>query len=525
MPPSRDVLAQAATVMLGPAGLTARSPVFDRRDVVRAWCGQLPGGAPVDYVERLADTLLDKPDVIPVDRADRATLRPGAARSLARHTTTDMLATEVAVLHAAIASRDTGRAVVAENDVDQVLAAHPLLSAEQAAMVRQLTTSGHGVEVVVGKAGTGKTHALAAAYEAWATAGHRVIGTAVAARAAVALTEEAGIPAVSVTRLLAATERARARGLAGVIPAGGVLVVDEAGMLGTRQLARLLEATRDAGAKLVLVGDHRQLPELAAGGTFRALARELSAVRLTENHRQEHAWERDALDDLRHGDVDRALDTYERHGRITFTQDGSRQRDALVSAWWDAVRDDAGGRDRRVPPEPIMLAARRVDVEDLNRQARDRMARAGHLHGPALHVEVTERGHRDYQVGDVVIARRNAYLDGLVNGQRGVVTHVDIDAGTLTIGVGARRIIVPSTYLRSGAIEYGYALTVHQAQGLTTNRTFLLGDSALYREIGYVGLSRARQHAELHLTNRPDQLNDDQESCTTAREGSPRRRS
>ena len=138
-----------------------------------------------------------------------------------------------------------------------------------------------------------------------------------------------------------------------------------------------------------------------------------------------------------------------------------------------------------------------------------------------MHVEVTERGDREYQVGDVVIARRNAYLHGLVNGQRGVVTHVDIDAGTLTIGVGARRIIVPSTYLRSGAIEYGYALTVHQAQGLTTNRTFLLGDSALYREIGYVGLSRARQHAELHLTNRPDQLYDDQESCTTAREGSP----
>jgi conjugative relaxase-like TrwC/TraI family protein len=394
VPASRDVLAQSATVMLGSRGLTARLPVFDRRDVVRAWCGQLPGGAPVDYVERLADTLLDKPDVIPVDRVDRATLRPGAARSMARHTTTDVLTTEVAVLHAAIASRDTNLAVVAESDVDQVLAAHPLLSAEQAAMVRQLTTTGHGVEVVVGKAGTGKTHALAAAYEAWTAAGQRVIGTAVAARAAVALTEEAGIPAVSVARLLAVTERARARGLAGVIPAGGVLVVDEAGMLGTRQLARLLEATSDAGAKLVLVGDHRQLPELAAGGTFRALARELSAVRLTENHRQEHAWERAALDDLRHGEVDRALDTYERHGRITFTQDSSHQRDAVVSAWWDAVHDHAGGTDQRVPPEPIMLAARRVDVEDLNRQARDRMRAAGHLHGPALQIEIADRSPR-----------------------------------------------------------------------------------------------------------------------------------
>jgi hypothetical protein len=303
------VLAQAATVMLGPGGLTARLPVFDRRDALRAWCAQLPGGAPVDYVERPADALLDMPDVIPVDRADRDGLRPGAARSLARHTTTDMLTTEVTVLNAAIAARHRSRALVAQYDVDQAVAAHPLLSSEQRAMVCRLTTSGDGVEVVVGKAGTGKIHALAAAHQAWTTSGYPVIGAAVAARAAVALTEETGIPAVSVTRLLAATERARARGMAGGCPAGGVLIVDEAGMLDTRRTLRLLEATNLAGAKLVLVGDHRQLPELAAGGTFRALARELSAVRLTQNHRQAHAWERDALDDLRHGDVGAARST------------------------------------------------------------------------------------------------------------------------------------------------------------------------------------------------------------------------
>ena len=98
-----------------------------------------------------------------------------------------------------------------------------------------------------------------------------MIGAAVAARAAVALTDEAGIPAVSVTRLLAATERARVHGIPGVIPDGGVLIVDEAGMLGTRQTLQLLEESNRAGAKLVLVGDHGQLPELAAGGTFRAL--------------------------------------------------------------------------------------------------------------------------------------------------------------------------------------------------------------------------------------------------------------
>ena len=93
VPPSREVLARAATVLLGPGGLTERSPVFDLRDALRARCAQLPGGAPVDQVERLADTLLAEPDVVPVDRTDRDGVRPGAERSLARHTTTDMLAT------------------------------------------------------------------------------------------------------------------------------------------------------------------------------------------------------------------------------------------------------------------------------------------------------------------------------------------------------------------------------------------------------------------------------------------------
>lgn len=166
-----------------------------------------------------------------------------------------------------------------------------------------------------------------------------------------------------------------------------------------------------------------------------------------------------------------------------------------------------------------MLAARRTDVEDLNRHARERMVLAGELRGPLLHVETTDRGSREFQVGDLVIARCNDYLHGLVNGQRGVITHLDHDTGTLTMNTGQRHVTVPSTYLRSGALEHGYALTVHQAQGLTTEQSFLLGDSTRYREIGYVGLSRARHRAELHLTSRLDQLNDDQASCSTERQG------
>ena len=133
------------------------------------------------------------------------------------------------------------------------------LSDEQRGVVRRLVTSGDGVEVVVGKAGAGKTSALAAAAAAWRADGVPVIGTAVAARAALGCGEQAGIPAMTVARLLAALDHRVDGGPGGLAP-GSVLVVDEAGMLGTRPLARLLTHVQAAGGTLVLVGDHRQLP-------------------------------------------------------------------------------------------------------------------------------------------------------------------------------------------------------------------------------------------------------------------------
>src|SRR5258708_30284203 len=148
-------------------------------------------------------------------------------------------------------------------------------------MVERLVTSGAGVEVVIGRAGTGKTYALEAARAAWQQQGVGVIGCALAARAALELQAGAGIPSVTIDRLLLDLGRAET-----TLAPDTVIVVDEAGMVGTRKLAQLLDHTRQAGAKAVLIGDNRQLPEIAAGGAFTALARQLPAFRLGDNRRQ-----------------------------------------------------------------------------------------------------------------------------------------------------------------------------------------------------------------------------------------------
>ena len=154
--------------------------------------------------------------------------------------------------------------------------ARPELSDEQTALVTRLTTNGHAIDVVVAAAGTGKTFALDGARDAWQHSGQRVIGTALAARAAAELEASAGIPSQTIASLLADLDNPNHGGL----PHDAVVIVDEAGMVGTRTLARLIDHAAAARAKVVLVGDPRQLPEIDAGGLLRGLARRVEPIRL-----------------------------------------------------------------------------------------------------------------------------------------------------------------------------------------------------------------------------------------------------
>jgi ATP-dependent exoDNAse (exonuclease V) alpha subunit len=172
-----------------------------------------------------------------------------------------------------------------ERHVDRALAVDAFLSEEQKRLVRRLTLEGDGVAVIVGKAGTGKTTALSTARAAWVDAGVPVIGCAVSRRAAQELEAGGAIPSTSVAALLHSLGRPESG-----LPAGAVLVVDEAGLLGTRDAARLLGHVDDAQGKLVLAGDTHQLPSIAAGGLLAGLATRLEPIELSDNRRQRHAW-------------------------------------------------------------------------------------------------------------------------------------------------------------------------------------------------------------------------------------------
>lgn len=454
-----------------PAGLTASDSTFDRRDVIRGLIDCLPAGASMEVVEDLASHYLDQPEVVTVGWKQRT----GSVFS-----TTEMIGLERSVVELAASGLLAGRGVAVESALQNAVEARPSISDEQAAVVRDVCTSGRAVDVLVAPAGTGKTFSLDAAREAWQHSGYGVIGCALSAAAAHELQAGSGIRSATIAKLDMDLREGRRR-----LDDRTVLVVDEAGMVGTRNLAPLLRHASLCRTKVVLVGDPKQLPEIQAGGVLASLAKRHPVLTLAENRRQNDQTERRALQELRSGDVDQAVGALRDHGRIVTATNAETVRDCMVADWW---------AHRSAGQSTLMMTKRNADVDDLNRRARRLVATAGELQGSVLVV-----AGRPFQVGDQVICTRNDHPNGIRNGTVGGITDINHQHRIVTISTddGDRRL--DDEYLDAGHVRHGYAVTVHKAQGRTVDHGLLLASDDLHREMGYVGLSRGRDSNRMYL--------------------------
>ena len=485
-----QALGDLAELVAGDDGLTAGSATFARRDAVQAIAAALPAGGTVAEVERLTDQLLADGRVVTVGPGEQLSLlerTPTDIDDPIRFTTAGLLTTEAEAIQRALGRRDDGSGSVDEATVDWTLHRHRELGADQAEMVRRLCTSGAGVDVVVGKAGSGKTYALAVANETWTAAGVRVVGCSLAARAARGLEQASGIPSTTLHRLLASFNDDR---LGSALPPGGVVVVDEAGMVGTRQLATLLAHAERCGTKVVLVGDPAQLAEIDAGGLFRGLVNRLPTVELTENRRQRTPWERAVVDQLRTGRTRPAVAGYAEHGRLTVLPPDEVVGRVLDR--WERLAEDHG------PQSVIVIARTRQQVAQLNAEARQRRIAAGHVTGPEVR---TPRGQR-FAAGDRVVCLRNDRRLGVDNGTQATVTVVH-DDGALDIHPdGAEHVVtLPVAYLEQDHLTHAYAITGHKAQGVTVDHALVVADETIDGEWGYVAMSRGRHTNHLYLAD------------------------
>ena len=447
-------------------------------------------------VEHLADRFLASDAAVPLildGQRGRAQLVLGIdgrmvrTGGLATFTTPEILDLEARLLRltsepASAASAATPAAVT------EALTHRPELSIEQRAMVEAVCTSTAAMLPIVGRPGSGKTYAAEACVAALRAADVPVLGCAVSATAAAELERAAGVPSTTIASLLGRL----GRGEEALVP-GTLLLIDEASMVGTRDLARLGHRVHDVGGRVVLVGDPDQHAAVDCGGVFRYLANRTGVLRLVENNRQEDESERLAIEEYRQGRIAGALARYDDAGQVVRCATAGECYDAMVADWY--VAWTKGETDP-------MIAGPNSTRRALNSRARRLLKAEGHLNGPALMV-----AGRELMAGDLVIARRNdrtlrapGHRAFVKNGSAGRVVSIDVEASEAVIDFAKEgRIRLPATYLADGHLEHGYARTSYLAQGAThgTGRYHPTDTSGF--EEGYVALTRARHQTRLYV--------------------------
>ena len=401
-----------------------------------------------------------------------------------RFTSRQMIETEQRLQRASQLMTERERHRVGENGQASALARAGerglLLSGEQRAAFGHVA-DGRDLIIVVGYAGTGKSAMLGVAREAWESAGYTVRGAALSGIAAEGLEHGSGIA----SRTIASLEHQWSLGRK-QLDSRDVLVIDEAGMVGTRQMERVLVAAAHAGAKVVLVGDPQQLQAIEAGAAFRAIHERHGGVEISEVRRQHDRWQQDATRHLATGRTGQAIHAYDERGMVHPAATREAARGALIERW-DRNRQASPGDTR------IILTHTNDEVRELNEAARGRMRDAGEL-GSDISIKA-ERGERQFASGDRIMFLRNERGLGVKNGTLGTIEQVS-----------PQRIAARTDDDRSVAfdtkdyahIDHGYAATIHKAQGMTVDRTHVLATPGIDSHGAYVALSRHGDGVDLH---------------------------
>jgi Ti-type conjugative transfer relaxase TraA len=461
--------------------VTNEKSVFDRTDVARTLHRYIddPDAFQAAFAKALASPALV--ELRPEQKDDLGrTVEP------ARYSTKEMIAVERQMADSADRMAQSRTFGVSRRHLDQALADRPFLAEEQKAAVRHIAGA-ERIEAVVGIAGAGKSTMLGAARQAWEAEGYEVMGAALAGKAAEGLEESSGIR----SRTLASFERSWERGR-DALTSRSVLVIDEAGMVGSRQLSRVLAQVDRAGAKVVLVGDPEQLQPIGPGAAFRAVTERTGLVELGEIRRQREGWQREASVDFARNRTHEGVSAYAERGAIRFADDLGTARTAIVG---DVIAD----MDMRPDGSRLVLAHRRADVADLNDSIRAVRQDRGELQGE--HLYQTTEGERAFAAGDRILFRENNRDLGVKNGMLGTVERAE--PGRLEVrldtakGPGRGRAVSVSM-ADYAAVDHGYATTIHKAQGATVDRTYVLASGTMDRHLTYVSMTRHREAVTLY---------------------------
>ncbi len=473
------------------AALTRNNATFTERELDRYLAKHLgagPDGTPDPAVARdIADArraVLGHRDVLALH--DRET-----GEAAGRFTTVGVREQERAALAAgaAVAGARHHQGVKARHQ-EAALEGRTLRDDQRAAF--EHAVSAGGLKLVEGRAGTGKSYTLAAVRDAHERAGYRVVGLAPTNAVAQDLKADGFAEAGTVHSALFGIKNGRSPGW----DKRTVLVVDEAAMLDSRVTGELLAEARQAGAKVVLAGDDRQLASIERGGLFTELRKQHGAAEITEVTRQRVGWQRQAARDLAEGRFDAAVQAFDRNGAVTWTADQEAARAALVAHWTaDTAADPQASR--------FVFAYTNAEVDRLNAELRGVRRDRGELASPDT-VLATKHGEAAFAAGDRVQFTDTAKKLGIHNGNAGTITGLDAATGQVWVrldaAAGKEGRVVTWRAAEFDGFRHGYAGTIYKGQGKTLDHTYLLHTHHWRAAASYVALTRQRESAQVFVS-------------------------
>lgn len=417
-------------------------------------------------------------------------------------------------------------ATIKHREADRIVQKKSNLDAEQKAAAKRLLTQKSAIRILSGVAGSGKSTTLEAVKSGLERAGYKVLGGALAGKAAQELADKTGVNARTIASYLHHLDKSKKRQIADRVrhdvrmlvrtfagkstwrhqrvklPRKSVIMIDEVGMLDSRTLSRLLHHARRAKATVILAGDSKQLPPILAGGPMDHLSQKIGESQLNTNRRQKDPEDRKAVDLLREGKVKEALKNYEKRGRLKIAEDQSATEDRLVGRW-------KRFEGHRKPQENLILTQNRDQARRINQACQQVRLRSAKLL-PGLSVK---HGDYRYYIGDHVAFRQPMRKFGIENGHTASVVGVDPLTRKLTVRLHhqpsshssfaeqSRLVKIPLLGLSKDAMSLGYASTTHRAQGMTCKRAFvLLTGNMMSTELVYTQLTRARERTELFVS-------------------------
>lgn len=396
-----------------------------------------------------------------------------------RYTTQEILDIEKRLFASAARSVGNAQHVVVNRILANVIQKHETLKPEQAEAIRHITGRTGRIQCVNGMAGTGKTFMLGVANEAWQAVGFEIVGTALAAKAAQGLQDGSGIQSTHIHRLLWELKNDKR-----TLTERTVLVVDEAGMIGTRMMEELVSLTEKSNSKLVLVGDHRQLQAIEFGAPFRGLTERIGVAELQEITRQRQRWARTAVTELATGQSESALKKFADRGLLKISDDRVAAIEQLVTDW---KIDFLKGIDTRI------FAGTRLETFNVNRMCQQVLADEG-----KLSPDFAQAGRYQLHVGDRIVITRNNSALLVRNGTQGEVVGIDTAKNEVQVKIDGG-FTVRINIEAFPHIDLGYCTTTHKGQGQTVESAFVLvGGPMTDREISYVQGSRARGNTRFY---------------------------